>query len=171
MTNICSNERTLIDDLNEGHIASQQLEFVNHITPIVVRHAQEIFQTGYRAGLLAERARHAHETKAPPASHREVRGLLAGYTPDERTNQGDSGCIMPGDSPEKSNCDRRQEGIVALSDEIEKQLSVPPGPSPSSRPEPTTTGSPGGTEPQCSKCKTLLAFEGDECWACSKEER
>lgn len=74
-------------------------------------------------------------------------------------------------SAPKSNCDRRQEGIVALSDEIEKQLSVPPGPSPSSRPEPTTTGSPGGTEPQCSKCKTLLAFEGDECWACSKEER
>jgi hypothetical protein len=31
------------------------------------------------------------------------------------------------------------------------------------------TGAP--TEPACPKCKTLLAFEGDTCWACSKEER
>jgi hypothetical protein len=27
------------------------------------------------------------------------------------------------------------------------------------------------TEPACEKCKTLLAFEDDVCWACSKEER
>jgi hypothetical protein len=26
-------------------------------------------------------------------------------------------------------------------------------------------------EHACPKCKTLLAFEGDTCWACSKEER
>lgn len=50
------------------------------------------------------------------------------------------------------------------------KLSVPPG-TPALT-EPPTTGSPGGTDSRdrCDKHGVELAFEGDECWECTREK-
>jgi len=92
VTALTSNERTLGEDLAEAHRASGEREFVNHITPIVVRHAQELFQTGYRAGLLAERARHAAETTTVHNEklERYAAALISIATSEDETDEWDA---------------------------------------------------------------------------------